>query len=397
VPSFLALPLRSGAPAFIAAFLLAGCSGDPGGGWAGTVDTTATGVVVVENAPVGSWASEEAWRVEEVSRVGAIEGDGPDVFGRISFVGLDPEGRSWVYDGQAGEMRVFAADGEWVRNVGRAGEGPGEFANPSGLAWDPEGRAWIMDPQALRVSVFDTAGAFLTSYRMPGGTQRFPWPGTVDVEGRLWDQGGGLQESWLIRFDPALAPADSFPVPQDPRAEERSVTVTTQAARMTMQLPFAGSHVWRLIPEGGVWTLLSESYLLSKLSLAGDTLRRVRVPYETIPVTAGERAEAVEQWSRSMGDLDLSLIPDEKPPTGSFVVDDRGYLWVSRTSPTPAPGFGAIDFDVLDPRGQLLGRIELPWRVSTLQLQIRGEDLVAVTRDELGVEYLVRARIVRPD
>ena len=50
-------------------FVLVGCTGEPGDGWPGTVDTTATGVVEVSNPPQGRWSPEETWRVEGVSRV----------------------------------------------------------------------------------------------------------------------------------------------------------------------------------------------------------------------------------------------------------------------------------------------------------------------------------------
>jgi hypothetical protein len=376
-------------------FVLVGCTGEPGDGWPGTVDTTATGVVEVSNPPQGRWSPEETWRVEEVSRVGSVEGEGPDLFGRIGFVSVDPMGRSWAFDSQAGEIRVFTPEGEWVRTVGRAGEGPGEFANPSGMAWDPEGRAWIMDPRAVRVSLFDSAGIFLTSHRMSGGVQRYPWGGLVDAEGRLWDQVGAFDETWVVRFSPDLVEADSFPVPADPRAEERSVTFTTEVARMTVGIPFAGNHIWRIAGDGRVWTLLTESYRFTELSPEGDTLRRARVPYEILPVSAAERVEAAERWSGSMGDLDPSLIPDEKPPVGSFVVDDTGHLWVGRTPVEEHASAGTAEFDVLNPEGIYLGRVALPWPVSTSGLWIRGEDMVGVTRDELGVQYLVRGRVVR--
>ena len=381
----------------LALLVFASCTGQTPDPWTGTVDTTATGVVVVTNPPNPRWAAEDAWRVEEVGRAGAVEGEGPEIFGRISFLSIDPLGRSWVYESQADEMRVFDRAGRWVRNVGRGGEGPGEFANPSGMAWDPEGRAWIMDPSAIRVSVFDTTGAFLDSYRMPGGAQRFPWPGTVDAQGRLWDQLGGLQDSWLVRFGPELASADSFPAPEDPLAEERFVTVTTETSRMSMGIPYAGSHRWRLTAGGDLWTLMGESYRLSRLTPEGDTLRRVTVAWEPVPVTAEERAAAVEQWSGSgdMGRLDPDLIPRNKPPVSSFVVDDQGYLWVARYPDDTGVRGGTDRFDILSPEGFHLGQVTLPWPVSTLTLDIRGDELAAVIWDDLGVPYLVRGRIRR--
>ena len=38
-------------------------------------------------------------------------------------------GRLWIGDSQGKDVRVFDADGQFVRAVGQPGEGPGEFGS----------------------------------------------------------------------------------------------------------------------------------------------------------------------------------------------------------------------------------------------------------------------------
>ena len=54
-------------------------------------------------------------------------------------------------------------------------------------------------------------------------------------------------------------------------------------------------------------------------------------------------------------------------------------------------------FDVFDPDGRYLGRIDFPFALSRSPRPIlRGNLIYGVTQDELEVPYLVRARVVGP-
>ena len=52
-------------------------------------------------------------------------------------------------------------------------------------------------------------------------------------------------------------------------------------------------------------------------------------------------------------------------------------------------------FDVFDPEGRFLGPARADFMVGS-PLVFVGEYLYAVTRDDLGVPYVVRARIAKP-
>src|SRR5690606_12076777 len=105
------------------------CSLDAGSNaWTGTVDTLATGTVVVMNPPSPT-PFDRQWTVEEIDRIGELEGDSPYMLGRIQAIAVDAAGRLLVFDGLANELRVFSQDGRHVETHGREGAGPGEFGS----------------------------------------------------------------------------------------------------------------------------------------------------------------------------------------------------------------------------------------------------------------------------
>ncbi|HLU24170.1 MAG TPA: 6-bladed beta-propeller, partial [Longimicrobiales bacterium] len=101
-------------------------------------------------AAVDSADTVAEWAVADAVWIGAVEGDGPDVFGSISALAVDADGRILVFDDQAHELRTFAPDGSFLSRFGRRGGGPGEFKHVIGLSPAPDGSLWIVDGQNAR-------------------------------------------------------------------------------------------------------------------------------------------------------------------------------------------------------------------------------------------------------
>ena len=100
--------------------------------------------------------------------IGAFD-DGPEAFGRITGLTEDSQGRIYVADYEAGEVRVFAPDGQHLFTFGGKGAGPGELASPCCLAWAPDGSLWVRDGGNQRYSGFDvgaTAAVFRSALPM---------------------------------------------------------------------------------------------------------------------------------------------------------------------------------------------------------------------------------------
>lgn len=392
------LPAKTLLPGII---LLLGCgSGDPSGGWDGTMTTLESGRVVVENGAAGVWQEGEGWRVVEELRLGSLESEGPEMFGQVRSVELDEEGRVWVLEGQAQEIRVFDATGEYVRTVGRKGGGPGELSNAVRLDRAADGNMWVMDPENGRLSVFDTAGTYLEGHTALGGFVILPWPGGFDAESRYYAPVPNFAEGFrmeLARFGPGFTPIDTMAPPRDPVTRDAFTIERDGVTRVSASIPFSGGLTWRVSPQGTFWALLREEYRLDEIDSAGDTLRTVQKSFEPIPVTGEDIEQAMEnlEWFIDQGGrVDRSLFPSRKPPTRNFFLDDLGHLWVSRTA-AAGEDEGRV-WDIFDPEGRFLGELALPFNLALGPLpRVHNDVLYGVVRDEMDVPYVVRARVVR--
>ncbi|MDQ2664549.1 MAG: hypothetical protein M3Z05_00905 [Gemmatimonadota bacterium] len=107
-------------------------------------------------------------------------------------------------------------------------------------------------------------------------------------------------------------------------------------------------------------------------------------------VVAGGNAPPMPQL-RTAGVMDPQDLPDYKPPFAerSVRADGDGNLWVHINTPTPLPG-GPI-FDVINRKGELVDRIQIPQGFNLVGFG-EGRIVYLSTRDASGV-HLARVRL----
>lgn len=382
----------------------AACGGPASATWAGTIDTLATGQLVVHNPATPLWDPESHWQLAEELRIGTVAEEGPDLFGQITSLTVDAAGRIYVLEGQAQEVRVFGPDGRHLRTIGRKGAGPGEFARALRIEIGPDGNLWAADPQNNRVSVFDTTGRYLRGHTMAGGFTIIPWPGRFDRQGRYYypliepaEDGNGIDLA-LIRYGATLAPADTLPTPEDPT--DRQVFEVRRGDNVAVAIasvPFTPGFRWLLAPTGTFWGFLTGPYRMFELGQDGDTIRTITRDFDPLPVTDDDMAEArenLEWFLQEGGSVDWSRIPSHKPAIEYGFVDGDGYVWVWPVMPAGEEG---TVLDVFDPVGRYLGRITPPVPIARRPAPVvRGDAMYAVTTSELDVPFVVRLRIQKP-
>ena len=384
-------------------FTACGSGSDATGDWSGTMDTLPSGEIVVRNIDDPLWTPEEAWRVVEDLRIGNAMSEGPDLFGGVYSFDVDAWGRIFVLDDHAQEVRVFDSGGNFVRTVGRKGEGPGEFTQAGSVDLSRNGEIWVMGMSQGRVSIFDTAGTYLRGERTnAGGMILRPYRGGFDPMGRynVVIRSPGMRG--MARFDQSFTPIDTISLPEDPEEGEFFANVTEDGrSTMRVAVPFQGFMAWRFSRRGTVWTLHTGRYELTEMTIGGEVLRRVTKDHKPIPVSDEEREAAVEnlEWFTSQGgQINRSKIPRSKPSTASFFIDDEGNLWVERQVAAGDEGDAGRLFDLFEAEGRCLGVVRLPFEMgwSIPEPIVRQGVLYGVTSDEIGVLYVVRARIVKP-
>jgi len=392
-------------------FLAAGACSAPASQtrrWAGTADTSATGVVVVRNTGPGLWSADSAWRLEEELRIGAADETGPGALANPVVLEADRAGRIYVIELRPNEVRLYARDGRFLRTLMRTGSGPGEVRGASGLAWDQAGRLWVVDQGSRRFTVLGTSGARLAERRMTGlAYMLVPWQGAITPTGdmveialvadraaylRLAGARGENREAELwaaVRRDSSLRQRDTLRLPVFVGPVFR---LHRRIDAAYLPVPFASDILRFVDPRGYVWWSLSERYRIVQQTMRGDTVRIVERDVRPAPVTAAEKDSVVRslgRFVRTGGVVNRSLLPDVKPPIGDLWVDDRGYLWTRRYQVRGAPA-GTL-FDVFDPEGRYLGEVRAPLALQFVV--IRGTALYAIATGEDDEPVIVRYRI----
>ena len=388
--------------------LLAAACGDEGDAprlaWRGTMDTLPGGAVMVRNPAVGMWDSASAWRAVEELRIGAADGEGPDVFSDVRDLAVDRAGRIYVLQSTAKRVAVFDDSGRFLRSFGRAGGGPGEFENPIGIQLDPAGRLWVSDPRNARYTLFDSGGRVLASHPRRLRMYGWQWDGRFMADGRLVERDmidgapGERAGTAHVRFDPSFTAADTLLPAAAPGGDPNENAFVFRRADGTtyFTIPFRPGPLSVLDPRGFHWSGSSAEYRLVQRTLDGDTVRVVTREFTPVPVAEGDLAEFREEIRDFIGSpgYDESRIPKAKPAFQTVTVASDGHLWVRRHL---AHGDGGTAFDVLDPEGRFLGEVRLPAEIAVYGPLLIGRDAIhAVVRDALDVPQVVRWRIVRP-
>ena len=398
--------VRFGALVLLAA---AGCAEVEGRDDGFELRTDSLGVIHATNRGEGAWTDDERWRIGEPTfRVGSLDGAEEVTFGRISDVAVGPDGRIYVLDFQAQDIRVFGSDGEFLFRFGRPGEGPGEFSWPDGLEFTQDGSIAVRDARLFRITLFSPDGVYLRDFRI----QR-PYPQTdahsanyfwitnddVIVDRVSISIGIASADSLaLARYSTAGAALDTLIV-----AETRSaiVTVTRNGLAMAgLSIPFSPRPIVAVGPDGRIARALGDTYRIEVLDQNGRVERVITREVETVTVTAAERDSltvAMRESAREMaegGTLEEFEFPTTKPAITHVFADAAGNWWVGAqrepnrfAPPTPHPR----SFDVFDAEGRFLGSVETPFRI----LEIGNDYVAGVADNELGVSFAVVAPLTK--
>lgn len=398
MPTIIAVMARAGRPSvtLVLALQAAACSteGQNVQAWV-TVDTLASGVVLVSNADIAEEPVAPRITLVEEMRVGAATGSFVG-FGQVLHVVSGPGGRFFVADQQASEVLRFDARGNLDATIGRSGRGPGEFsAWLAGIVWQDPNRLWAAD--AHRIMAFDSAGALLNSHsHTRGGSGSSLWSGWADTTGMLYSRESDFQlrpgaptivESvvrFRVREDHSLEETGTFVIPAPPKTT-RLMDRGGGLVEM-LGLPMAPRALVAVGPAGTIWMANSSSYRIHEVTFDGDTLRTIALAREPEPLVGAER-DSVAAASQAFSPAEL---PAAKPMMGSLRVDWDGWIWVSTKRE------GSTNWDIFDECGGYLGQVE-PGPATSLRGFPGGSEVLGVTWDDLGVEYVVRFALQVPN
>lgn len=402
------------------------CGGDSGIDAPYEVVREMRGDTTVVRTVAGSVWGEEARLVPEVS-IGELEGDLEYLFGQITSLAVAPDGTIYAVDRQVPELRAYSPDGVFKAIVGSPGEGPGEIKSPDGgLAVLSDGRVLVRDPGNARIQVYAATGEALDTWPIRGGfNTSSPFFQTsadevhtlilLDPEADVADW-----QSGLVRIGPDGTPGDTL-VPPDvgyeaPRLEAREEDGENRSVSIN-SVPFSAGEEWAIHVDGYFVHGLSTEYRIDLLKPEAPV--RIERVHKPVPVGPGEKAEEEASTTRNMRFTQPNWrwngppIPNEKPAYRGIYVGVDGRFWIrlyARGVEVEDPNYDAKDpdsiedrwrepvrFDVFEADGTYLGPVSTEMGFSTSPTPVFGTEHVwATTRDELGVQRVVRFRISLP-
>lgn len=348
--------------------------------------TAAAAPVIVDNPatpPGGATVVTPAERW----RVGGESESEDEFFGVVRQAAMDAAGNTYLLDQQLHEVRVFDADGRFVRSFGRQGEGPGELSMPQDLVVLPDGRVGVLHGRPGRLTFFSQEGGEGTDVTLGDG-EPFAFSLRAEVAGAR----PVVQRSITTMGDGTLTSTQSL-VALDPQTGEVVHTYAHVAETMENRAP-AGSVMiiaradaivdWACGSDGRVYVVRSiDRYEIEVHGPDGTHERTIWRAYERVakpkPVLDAERASRramAERFGRTFDENEIAL---HYPDIDALFVRPNGELWV-----LPSEGRRDEDphtlgvFDVFDAEGRLTRQVEVrvPFVRGRDEFSFEGTDLV---------------------
>ena len=308
--------------------------------------------------------------LEEVYTVGG--GDAPDAsFVEISALDVLKDGTVYVLDTKDSRVKVFDAEGKFLRAFGKAGQGPGELNQPVGILITPEKEVLVEDALNQRLAVFGLDGTFsrhISTAKALGlsGIQ-------MDGRGLIVARSMGLGEAGKMSMDVRTYDKDFNP----------KVKLTSFEFPISLQAkinPFSAMNLlYALDGHGFLYFGSQPGYEIKVLSLEGKLLKTIGREYDPIAITKEDKDEMLGLIPNVSGVnvKDMIQFPEEFPPFGNFVLADEGRLLVR----TYEKGRAKKEYywDVFDAEGRYIAKVPILhdirlWRDGTAYFFVEDED-----------------------
>ena len=120
-------------------------------------------------------------------------------FRKANGIAIDAAGYAYVADTMDNTVKVFTANGRFVKAIGSKGNGPGQFSMPTGIAYEKTtNQIAVTDTQNGRVQFFNASGNydFVKSIGSFGfGPLQFRSPGGIAFD---YDLAGNLNRMYVV-------------------------------------------------------------------------------------------------------------------------------------------------------------------------------------------------------
>ena len=396
-------------------------------GWRLRVRLAAVAIAV---AATSALAQERTLRGDIDLAIGVMDGAQEYLFENIGGLARDADGRIYVGDSGARDVRVYGPDGGYLFLVSGPGEGPGEFGRGvCRLVFDPDGRLWVDARDSYKVfDILDDRAAHLRDVPPPDEIRQIHWGqvnttvtggNTICVSPMFAGPTGLVLATDSVDVDDegnydiarqhvAVGPDDA--VVGRVTLPERDLGDTSwpvalwrhPTGRREMQIapPFYSRDIRAHAPDSRSAHLYTREYHVQVFDIDGELLHEIRRDIAGPLVTEAEarrERERLDQRRRAFGDMLVEFpaieMPERKPPVGDMWYDEDGRLWVRLAW---AEDDEVLRAHVYDPGGEMLFTAEWPRGIDLSLGGVSGDVALGVQYLEFDVQRVVRLRFTPP-
>jgi hypothetical protein len=331
---------------------------------------------------------------------------------------VDSQGRVYIADHGANHIKVFGADGRFMKTIGREGEGPGEFLGPEFVEIGA-GRIYVWESMSRRISVLDAEGKYLASASFTPGSFGIFIRMRVLPDGRL----AALYERGLPEGAQSRIPDSQEQVVEILSAEAKPVRVIYEKKVRSSQLawnaeykayvrvpfPYHPGVVMDVLPSGAVAAGMNDKYELEILDPDKGRLRSFAQSWTPIKIVDRDKQDHFSRFRMVVYQGDVKTVlpkapdhivkntefPKFFPPYSNIITDGEGNIWAQVHVESRASDV----FDVFDPRSGLLARITVEGAplgrdfAGSVSSRFVGAALWRIERDKDEYASLVKYRL----
>ncbi|HEY8468045.1 MAG TPA: hypothetical protein VIL18_00315 [Longimicrobiales bacterium] len=377
--------------------VLAACGG--AGAPNPTVRTDSAGVEIV----VGPARDRMLpWHIERERVLGGAP-DGPESFYlvRPGLVEADDDGNLYILDRTNARVVSFDSAGRLRWTAGRQGGGPGELQDANTLSLGPDGVVHVHDLTKAALVRFGPDGTVLPQVA-------FPFPPILVGEAIMHVLADGLAVIDRARYSGSderpvrllhIAGADTTVLFTRVLPLSRTAHYPSCGMTLTLPTPFAPRIRWTR--RGSRIAITTGAAYGVEIYESGRLVRSVRRPIEPRQITAADVLAVLRE--RAVGGpiapcnvsaaemIEKHGYAPELQIVYAVALAPDGSLWVRRSAGLDG---SAGPIDVFDASGEYTG--SLPPETPFPLVFLPGDRIGFAERDEVDVERLVIARVVRP-